>query len=61
MIHPGPEVSLQLGRVQIQWIDTSAHYPGDTMILLPPFSVVFTGDLVRTNMTRVFLDFESNP
>lgn len=46
VIHPGPEVSLQLGGVQIQWMDTSAHYPGDTMILLPHFSVVFTGDLV---------------
>lgn len=46
VVHPGTEVSLQLGGVQIQWIDTSAHYPGDTMIHLPQASVTFTGDLV---------------
>ena len=46
LVHPGTAVSLQLGGVQIQWIDTSAHYPGDTMIYLPKASVAFTGDLV---------------
>jgi len=46
VVHPGSEVSLQLGGVQIQWMDTSAHYPGDTMIHLPKVAVTFTGDLV---------------
>jgi glyoxylase-like metal-dependent hydrolase (beta-lactamase superfamily II) len=46
VVHPGPEVSLQLGGVQIQWMETNAHYPGDTMIHLPKAAVNFTGDLV---------------
>lgn len=46
VVHSGTEVSLQLGGVQIQWMDTSAHYPGDTMIHLPMSAVTFTGDLV---------------
>jgi len=46
VVHPGADVSLQLGGVQIQWMDTSAHYPGDTMIHLPKSAVTFTGDLV---------------
>ena len=46
LVHPDTSVSLQLGGVQIQWIDTSAHYPGDAMIYLPKASVAFTGDLV---------------
>jgi glyoxylase-like metal-dependent hydrolase (beta-lactamase superfamily II) len=32
--------------MRLQWIETSAHYPGDTMIYLPDASVMFTGDLV---------------
>lgn len=44
--HLGAQISLQLGGVQIQWMDTSAHYPGDTMIHLPKAAVTFTGDLV---------------
>jgi glyoxylase-like metal-dependent hydrolase (beta-lactamase superfamily II) len=46
VVHPGREASLTLGGVNIQWIDTSAHYPGDTMIHVPQASVTFTGDLV---------------
>jgi glyoxylase-like metal-dependent hydrolase (beta-lactamase superfamily II) len=46
VVHPGPEVSLQLGGVQIQWMETNAHYPGDTMVHLPKAAVNFTGDLV---------------
>lgn len=46
VVHPGAEVTLQLGGIQFQWIDTSAHYPGDTMIHLPQKSITFTGDLV---------------
>lgn len=46
VLHPGTEISLQLGGVQIQWIDTSAHFPGDAMIHLPQASVTFSGDLV---------------
>jgi glyoxylase-like metal-dependent hydrolase (beta-lactamase superfamily II) len=46
VVHPGTQTTLILGGVQIQWIDTSAHLPGDTMIHLPQTSVVFTGDLV---------------
>lgn len=46
VVHLGSEVSLQLGGVQIQWLETNAHYPGDTMIHLPWAAVVFTGDLV---------------
>jgi glyoxylase-like metal-dependent hydrolase (beta-lactamase superfamily II) len=45
-VHPTPEVSLSLGGVKLLWIETSAHYPGDTMIHLPEKSVTFTGDLV---------------
>ncbi len=46
IVHQAPEVSLTLGGVKLQWIETSAHYPGDTMIHLPEKSVTFTGDLV---------------
>jgi glyoxylase-like metal-dependent hydrolase (beta-lactamase superfamily II) len=46
VVHPGPEVSLQLGGVQIQWMETNAHYPGDTMVHLPKAEANFTGDLV---------------
>jgi glyoxylase-like metal-dependent hydrolase (beta-lactamase superfamily II) len=45
-VHASPERSLVIGGVRIQWIETNAHYPGDTMIYLPDSSVVFTGDLV---------------
>ena len=41
-----PENALTLDGVQIEWIETSAHFPGDAMIYLPQASVVFTGDLV---------------
>ena len=44
--HTGAQVSLQIDGVQLQWLDTSAHYPGDTMIHLPEHGVSFTGDLV---------------
>lgn len=46
IVHAGPEISLTIAGVQLQWIETSAHYPGDTMIHLPKDSVVFAGDLV---------------
>jgi glyoxylase-like metal-dependent hydrolase (beta-lactamase superfamily II) len=46
VVYPGSEVSLQLGGIPIQWMETSAHYPGDTMIHLPEAAVTFTGDLV---------------
>ncbi len=45
-VHPTPEKALTIDGVRIQWIETNAHYPGDTMIYLPEVSVVFTGDLV---------------
>ena len=45
-VHPAPERALSIDGVRIQWIETNAHYPGDTMIYLPEASVVFTGDLV---------------
>ena len=45
-VHPAPEKALTIDGVRIQWIETNAHYPGDTMIYLPDASVVFTGDLV---------------
>lgn len=32
--------------VSFQWLETNAHYPGDTMIFFPEESVVFTEDLV---------------
>jgi glyoxylase-like metal-dependent hydrolase (beta-lactamase superfamily II) len=44
--HTGPEISLTIDGVKIKWIETNAHYPGDTMIQLMDHSVVFTGDLV---------------
>lgn len=46
VVHPATEVSLTLGGVQLQWIQTNAHYPGDTMIHMPSHAVVLTGDLV---------------
>ncbi len=45
-VSPSPEHSLVLDGVRIRWIETNAHYPGDTMIFLPDASVIFTGDLV---------------
>lgn len=45
-VHPSPERSLVIDGVRLQWIETNAHYPGDTMIHLPEASVAFTGDLV---------------
>jgi glyoxylase-like metal-dependent hydrolase (beta-lactamase superfamily II) len=45
-VHNSPQVSLTIDGVRIDWIETNAHYPGDTMISLPDHSVVFTGDLV---------------
>lgn len=46
VVHPGPRVSLTIDGVELQWFDTSAHYPGDTMIHLPGHGITFTGDLV---------------
>jgi glyoxylase-like metal-dependent hydrolase (beta-lactamase superfamily II) len=46
VVHSGNDAAIHLGGIEIQWTDTSAHYPGDTMIHLPQSSVVFTGDLV---------------
>ena len=46
VVHAGPEAAVTLGGVQFQWVQTSAHYPGDTLIHLPHASVTFTGDLV---------------
>lgn len=45
-VPPAPNAELTIGGVKLQWIQTNAHYPGDTMIYLPDSSVVFTGDLV---------------
>lgn len=45
-IHQPPERSVEIDGVRIQWIETNAHYPGDSMIYLPDSSAVFTGDLV---------------
>lgn len=46
VLHRSSEENILIGGVDIQWIVTNAHYPGDTMIFLPKQSVVFTGDLV---------------
>lgn len=45
-IHQPTEQSLVIDGVRIQWIETNAHYPGDTMIHLPDVGVTYTGDLV---------------
>ena len=45
-LHSVPEQSLVIDDTRIQWIETGAHYPGDTMIYFLDASVVFTGDLV---------------
>jgi glyoxylase-like metal-dependent hydrolase (beta-lactamase superfamily II) len=45
-IHASPETPIVIDGVRIQWVETNAHYPGDTMIHLPDASVTFTGDLV---------------
>ncbi len=44
--HQPPEQEVVIEGVRIQWIETNAHYPGDTMIHFPDTSVVLTGDLV---------------
>lgn len=44
--YAAPEQALSIDGVRLQWIETSAHYPGDTMIHLPDASITFTGDLV---------------
>ena len=46
VVHAGAQAKLTLGGVSVVWQDTSAHYPGDTLIHLPEQSVTFTGDLV---------------
>lgn len=45
-VHTAPEEAITIDGVRAQWIETNAHYPGDTMIYFPEASVVFTGDLV---------------
>lgn len=45
-IHSAPETVASIDGVQIMWVETNAHYPGDTMIHFPAESVTFTGDLV---------------
>lgn len=45
-VHPGPEKTLEIDGVHIQWITTNAHFPGDTMIHLPAHKLTFAGDLV---------------
>jgi glyoxylase-like metal-dependent hydrolase (beta-lactamase superfamily II) len=45
-MHQSPEQVLVIDGVRIQWIETNAHYPGDTMIHFPDTGVVFTGDLI---------------
>lgn len=44
--HTGTDVVIKIDGVLLRWLQTNAHYPGDTMIYLPEQSVVFTGDLV---------------
>lgn len=46
IVHAGPEHSLVIDDISLQWMETNAHYPGDTLIHLPRQSVSFTGDLV---------------
>ena len=45
-VQPAPRTDLTIDGLKLQWIQTNAHYPGDTMIYLPEQSVAFTGDLV---------------
>lgn len=45
-VQRAPEVDIEIDGVKVRWIQTDAHYPGDTMIYLPGQSVIFTGDLV---------------
>ena len=45
-VHQPPEHAPIIDGVRIQWMETNAHYPGDTMIHLPDTGVIFTGDLV---------------
>jgi len=45
-VHVGPEKTVVIDGITLQWIETNAHYPGDTLIHLPQQSVTFTGDLV---------------
>jgi len=45
-VESAPEAQIQIDGTTLRWIQTNAHYPGDTLIYLPEQSVVFTGDLV---------------
>lgn len=53
------ENALTLDGVQIEWIRTDAHFPGDAMIYLPRESVVFTGDLVYVDRLLSVLPFSN--
>ncbi len=44
--HLATKTTLDIDGIRIQWLETNAHYPGDTMIYLVDYSVMFTGDLV---------------
>jgi glyoxylase-like metal-dependent hydrolase (beta-lactamase superfamily II) len=44
--HQPPEQEVVIDRVRMQWIETNAHYPGDSMIYFPDTAVIFAGDLV---------------
>lgn len=46
----GPETTLDLGGVRVRLIHRGGgHTPGDTLVDLPDFGVVFTGDVVYTD------------
>jgi glyoxylase-like metal-dependent hydrolase (beta-lactamase superfamily II) len=46
IVHQAPQTTIELDGVKLTWIQTDAHYPGDTMIYFPDQALVFTGDLV---------------
>jgi glyoxylase-like metal-dependent hydrolase (beta-lactamase superfamily II) len=55
----GDNAKIELGGVELNFLYTDTHYPGDAMVWLPQNRVVFTGDLVYVDRAFVVLPWSS--
>jgi glyoxylase-like metal-dependent hydrolase (beta-lactamase superfamily II) len=55
----GDNAKIELGGVELNFLYTDTHYPGDAMVWLPKQRVVFTGDLVYVDRAFVVLPWSS--
>lgn len=55
----GDNAKIELGGVELNFLYTDTHYPGDAMVWLPQKRVVFTGDLVYVDRAFVVLPWSS--